>query len=122
MNTEQQILSHLRLTLNVENPNFEECWAEGYLAAQGNQPEQTNPFDEGSSEGIQWSEGWWAGFYGEEPIYDIETLQLSTLPSGEAANEPVWSKLDLKRWVERAGAIAATVAATALVGVLMDVI
>lgn len=121
-NEEHQILSHLRLQLNVNTPDFEECWVEGYLCAQANQSEQANPFDSYTSEAAQWSEGWWAGFYGEEPLYDIEAIKMSALPSGEAANEPQWIKRSLQKWVERVGAVAATVAATALIGIMMDVI
>jgi len=68
MNT---LLPDIKLRFNIEHPSFEECYAQGYESALLEMSEEENPFISGTKESEQWLEGWWAGFYGEQPIYDL---------------------------------------------------
>ena len=71
MDTTNEMLPYAKLRFNIEHPNFEECYAHGYEYGLKEIDESENPFAEGSKEFEQWQEGWIAGFYREEPIYDI---------------------------------------------------
>lgn len=68
---DEKILSDLKLRLDIDYPSYEECYAQGYEASLNSCLEEDNPFAEGSAEYAQWQEGWWAGFYGEEPLFDL---------------------------------------------------
>ncbi|WP_133130884.1 transmission trait enhancer LetE [Legionella yabuuchiae] len=71
MNTINEFVPYIKLKFNVEHPSFEACYAYGYECGLTNVSEENNPYKEGTREYEQWSDGWWAGFYKEEPIYDI---------------------------------------------------
>ena len=64
------LLPDLRLRFNIEHPTFEECYMFGYECAQIEISEHENPYRLGSKESDQWLEGWWAGFYGEQPMFE----------------------------------------------------
>lgn len=71
ISNDDAILSDLKLRLDIQYPSYEACYAQGYEASLASQTEENNPFVEGTSESVQWQEGWWAGFYGEVPLYDL---------------------------------------------------
>lgn len=71
MNDTTELLPHIKLRFNIEYPTFEECYAYGYECARVEVNEDENPYPYGSKESEQWSEGWWAGFYGEDAIASI---------------------------------------------------
>ena len=93
MNDMTALLPHIKLHFNIEHPSFEECYAYGYECALAEINEVANPYQMNSKESDQWLEGWWAGFYGEKPLYelvdDVEPLQVSL---HEAATEGVYSE------------------------------
>lgn len=64
-------LSIAKLQLSIDVPNLEEVWLEGYESAQFDQAETSNPYSKNSSEFQFWCDGWWAGFYGEEPLFNL---------------------------------------------------
>ena len=68
------LLSMLKLKLNIEHPSVEESYVYGYEAAKAGVEEEDNPFGGMTRESEHWSEGWWAGFYGEEPVFPIDAL------------------------------------------------
>ncbi|OGV36624.1 MAG: hypothetical protein A3E88_03235 [Legionellales bacterium RIFCSPHIGHO2_12_FULL_35_11] len=63
------LLSHLKLKFNIDHPNVEESYSYGYESALASVPEDANPFAAGTLENEQWNDGWWAGFYGEQPLF-----------------------------------------------------
>jgi hypothetical protein len=67
---EQNALSYAKLKLNVDVPDLDENWLDGYESAQHETPEESNPYQVGSAEYQQWNEGWWAGFFNEEKLFD----------------------------------------------------
>ncbi len=83
MNDTTELLPHIKLRFNIEHPSFEECYAYGYECALAEMGEEENPFHAGSREFEQWQDGWWAGFYGEEPLF---TLRDEAEPSATACN------------------------------------
>lgn len=64
------LLPHVKFQFDVNHPTLEECYLYGYECALANVDEEQNPYLASSKEGEQWLEGWWAGFYGETPLFD----------------------------------------------------
>jgi len=125
MNTDSQILPQLRLKLNVDNPNLEDVWTEGYEVSMAGGNEETNPYKSNSVEHEHWSQGWWAGFYGEEPLYTLSlepqeihasVADITQVKVQPAANASVWMHPSVKRWAKHVVRIAGAIAATAVVG------
>lgn len=71
MKAEHIIESHCRLIFNVATPSYEEAWLEGYDTCQQEQDSDLNPYSKNSSEYRYWNDGWWASFYGEEPLFTL---------------------------------------------------
>lgn len=89
MNDMTSLLPHIKLRFNIEHPSFEECYAHGYECAQGEISEAENPYRLNSKESDHWLEGWWAGFYGEQPLHEVtvsDAEEAKTIPT-EAAND-----------------------------------
>ena len=72
MNDTTALLPDIKLRFNIEHPSFEECYAYGYECALAEVAEEANPYREDSKESEQWVEGWWAGFYGEKSLYELD--------------------------------------------------
>lgn len=92
MNDTNVLLPHIKLRLNIDHPSYEECYAYGYECALAELDEESNPYREGSDECEHWLEGWWAGFYGEEPLYRLTEIQEAppAVDTAVAANEQVY--------------------------------
>lgn len=90
MSDTAELLSVLKLQLNVKHPGVEECYVYGYEAALAGMEEQDNPFRENTCEYGHWSDGWWSGFYGEEPLFSLnEAVESSQIAA--AANDHVYT-------------------------------
>src|SRR3990167_244408 len=88
MNDTANLLSLLRLKFNIEKPTLEESYVYGYEAAKAGIGEGENPFCVHTSENEHWSDGWWAGFYGEEPLFVMDELSsAATMDEASAAND-----------------------------------
>ncbi len=74
MNDTTALLPHIKLRFNIDHPSYEECYLFGYECAVLEVAEEDNPFQEGSQEAEQWLEGWWAGIYGEKPLFYMNSL------------------------------------------------
>jgi len=61
-----------QLKLHVEVPDLDETWLDGYESGLYEKPEESNPYQMGTSEYEAWTEGWWAGFYKEEPLFNTD--------------------------------------------------
>ncbi len=72
MSTTTTLLSMLQLKFNIDHPSVEESYVYGYEAAKAGVEEDNNPFSPATREGELWAEGWWAGFYGEEPLFTLD--------------------------------------------------
>ena len=110
MNDTTALLPHIKLRFNIEHPNYEECYLFGYECALADVSEEDNPFRQGSREAEQWLEGWWAGIYGEEPLFDMTEINDQTAYYEVAANdqEYVHRHSFLSLVLEISGAIAAS--------------
>ncbi|KTD28039.1 hypothetical protein [Legionella maceachernii] len=120
MNDTTTLLPHIKLRFNIEHPSLEECYSFGYECAVAELGEEENPFHENSKEYEQWQEGWWAGFYGEKPLFE-PTEKAEALPSvnDEAANEHIYpfiTSLVNSNLLANVLKITGAIAATAVVG------
>ncbi|MGQ3891567.1 transmission trait enhancer LetE [Legionella sp. CNM-4043-24] len=118
MNDMNVLLPHIKLRLNIDHPTFEECYAYGYECAVAEVAEEENPFAEGSEEHEQWAEGWWAGFYGEEPLFPLKEAGVEESPVTEnlvAANEQEYHPF-LDKVLEKCLNLTGALVATAIVG------
>lgn len=68
------LLPYLKLHLNVNCPTVEECYVHGYESALAEIDESENPYPVGTRSHEHWQEGWWAGFYGDAPCFDLNDL------------------------------------------------
>ncbi|MBA2657579.1 MAG: transmission trait enhancer LetE [Tatlockia sp.] len=121
MNDTTELLSHIKLRFNIDHPSYEDCYLYGYDCAVAELIEEENPFPEGSAEYLQWQEGWWAGFYGETPIFNpAEEADIALEPAAhEAANDhayPFISNLVNSQVLINILKITGAIAATAVVG------
>ena len=93
MNDMTALLPHIKLRFNIEHPTFEDCYTYGYECALAEINEEANPFQLNSKESDQWLEGWWAGFYGEKPLYESVDDFASEAQTNhyDAANDSIYS-------------------------------
>jgi hypothetical protein len=68
---EKQVLAFLKLKLQIDTPNLEEIWLEGYDCAKASPDEERNPYLACSQEFNHWEDGWWAGCYGQAALFDL---------------------------------------------------
>ncbi|BCA96738.1 transmission trait enhancer LetE [Legionella antarctica] len=115
MNDTTALLPHIKLRFNIDHPSYEECYLFGYECAILEVTEEDNPFREGSQEAEQWLEGWWAGAYGEKPLFDMSSLEEEELKEVRiekviAANDQQYCQKNsfLSLVFEISGAIAAS--------------
>lgn len=124
MYTTKDVLPHLRLRFNIEHPGFEECYQDGFQAAQSNLLDDENPYQEGSSEHQYWSEGWWAGFYDEEAALSDEVVQAQADTPAyfnqKAANEDDFGRSEVVVWATRVAKIAGVIAVAVAAFELLD--
>lgn len=116
MDDTTMVLPDVKLRFNIENPNPEECYGYGYECAQTGIAEDCNPYRKGSAASEQWIEGWWAGFYGEESIFNSPILANESVNIDPmAANDQVYhEKLD--NFFIRLLEISGVIAVSAIVG------
>ena len=101
----------LTLILNKQTFDLEVVWMEGYAHGDINLPETFNPYSQESSEYYYWSEGWEAGFYGDEPLfpeYQVDLDYITKLSSEGVTGKKNLNNLD--NWLLGCGAIVGTVA------------
>lgn len=67
-----KMLPDIKLRFNIEHPSLEEAYVFGYECARSELGENENPFPADSLESEHWSNGWWAGFYDEEPAFVLD--------------------------------------------------
>jgi len=116
MNDTTSVLPHVKLQFNIEHPSIEECYSFGYECSQAELDESENPFAVGTCEHNQWSDGWWAGFYGEEPLFNLVTqTHEEQAPVQVAANDKAYQD-SIGKWLLKAIEITGVIAVSAVVG------
>lgn len=120
MNDISTLLPDLKLRFNIEHPSFEECYAYGYECALEEVSEEDNPYPLNSKESEQWLEGWWAGLYGEQPLYELgDYVSKSTMTDIPAAANDHSYHESFGNLMTKIIEITGVLAATAFVGYQM---
>lgn len=117
--SENEILPHLKLRMNIQHPDFEDCYLDGYDSALNDMTEEANPFPIGSNEHQYWVDGWWDGFYGEEALFSKEKLEDKEGFKEEAANDTYFQSITSlfnETLVSNILKITGIIAATAVMG------
>ncbi len=81
----QNTLAEAKLLFEIQHPTYDSVWLEGYDYAVAQGEEDDNPYEHGSREYQFWADGWWAGCYGEQPLFDLA----GNTPARDAAGSPV---------------------------------
>ena len=115
MNNVDQFVADLRLKFNVENPNIEECYVDGYSSALSEMNESDNPYPAESKAAEHWLEGWWDGLYGKQPLFSLSDSIENSILDVKAANENVFHEC-FDKWLIKILEISGVIAVSALVG------
>lgn len=115
MNELTTVLPHLKFRFHLEHPTLEECYAYGYECALADVSEDDNPYRLGSPEREQWLEGWWAGFYNEQPLFNIEADVEQGEQHAGAANDVLYHQSH-ENYFLRVLEIAGVIAVSAIIG------
>lgn len=117
-------LAYAQLKLHVDVPNLEETWLDGYQSGFHDKPEEGNPYPMGTAEYELWTEGWWSGFYQEQPLFSLDgsTAPQVTTAANEVKIEQVVVKKDnaTRKYIVRTIEILGALLAAALVYQLAD--
>lgn len=131
MKTTNEMLPYVRLRFNIENPGFEECYIDGYESCKLEIDELDNPFEPLSAESEYWSQGWWDKFYGNEPLFQFNTIEQGELEGAyqdKASNDAAFygdakTNLSIRRSrMTMVAKVAAMVAASFLSYQVIDLI
>lgn len=119
MNDATVLLPHIKLNLNIAYPSFEESYVFGYECAKAELSEQDNPYQEDTNNSNAWLEGWWDGFYGNEPAVSLMEDEVLLTPSTEkAANDNTYHAIEsfieshadfFEKFIKISSALVATV-------------
>lgn len=116
MDDVMKVLPDIQLRFNIDHPSIEETYWYGYECASADLTEDINPFKSGSIESEHWTEGWWAGFYGEKPAFEHPLLvnkpDVQTEPS---ANDQVYYE-HLEHFIVKFLEISGVLVLSAIVG------
>ena len=125
MDATKEILPYLKLRLELEHPDLEDCWTEGFKHASRDGEQVDNPYKIGTVEAEYWEQGWWAGFY-EEPSWSPKRLTVANegnftrVALTQAANEPNWTSDKIRRWTSNVIKVASIVAVTVAAFEMLD--
>lgn len=114
MSGHAELLPHIKFQFDLKHPTLEECYIFGYECALANIEEEANPYEATSKEGEQWVEGWWAGFYGEEPLFDWHNLDEHDIL--DADNDGHYVEEGHESYLTRVLEIAGVIAVSAILG------
>lgn len=108
------LLPHIKFQFDLRHPTLEECYIFGYECALAQVDEDANPYRPLTQESEQWTEGWWAGFYGEEPLFDWHHLEDREILDAE--NDSQYTESSSESYLTRVLEIAGVIAVSAILG------
>lgn len=116
MSEHNDVLPHVKLHFNLAHPNLEECYSYGYLCAVSEVSHDENPYKANTKEADQWSEGWWAGFYQEDPLFTEEDAVSSPEDTDlTAVNDTFFTEIR-ESYLTKVLEIASVIAVSAILG------
>lgn len=114
MNDNTNLLPHLKLLLTIDHPSYEDSYCFGYECAEAFMNEEENPYVQGTEEHNHWLEGWWAGYYGEEPLFKLTGVNEPDVAL-TAANDKAYH-FDYSVFIANVLKITGALTATAVLG------
>lgn len=109
MSTDKYAESHVKLQLNASLHDVEDCWRQGYEQSANEVDESANPYQAGSKAHQYWQDGWWAAFYGEEPLFEqaeVAVNQAVTLhDQQQCVEQSTPQNIVWRRFLQAAGAL-----------------
>lgn len=116
MNDATVLLPYIKFKINLDHPSIEESYVFGYECAQADLSENENPFQENTEASNAWVEGWWDGFYGEEPLFNLNVPEEEKmdLAANDQSYHPIESFIEshasfFEKFIKISSALAATV-------------
>ena len=94
----ENILADLRLKMQIENPDYEDCYVDGYACGLAQFSEEDSPYSSDSIEGQYWSEGWWNAFYEEKPLFSLDgvnPVQAQPIPEEHRVSDFIITFLEI---------------------------
>ena len=116
MNELTDVVPDIKFRFHVEHPTLEECYAYGYESALADVQEDDNPYAVSSHNNEQWLEGWWAGFYEDQPLFAFDAEHPE---DGSAELKPANDHSfhdTCENYLLRALEIASVIAVSAIIG------
>lgn len=111
-----RVLPDIQLQFNIDHPSIEESYGYGYECATADLGEEANPYKLGTIESDHWIEGWWAGFYGEEPSFSNPLLtDPQIVQSDDSANDHIYYE-HLEQFIVKFLEISGVLVLSAIVG------
>ena len=112
-----KVLPDIQLRFNINHPSVEESYWCGYECASAELAEEANPFKLGTLESDHWIEGWWAGFYGEEPTFSHPLIaeKQQALSTDVSANDHIYYE-HLESFIVKFLEISGVLVLSAIVG------
>jgi hypothetical protein len=101
----------LALILSKQTFELEVIWMDGFAHGQLDLADNFNPYAGGTRERYYWSEGWEAGFYGQEPLFPDFSIDLDSVIQLTAKRDDRskgTKKMD--NWMFGLGAVVGTMA------------
>jgi len=109
MNDMQALLPYLKLRFNIDHPSYEDSYVFGYECGCNLLKEEENPFPLDSEAHEHWLEGWWAGVYGEEPLFKLAQEEEAVIAANDKAYHFDYKHL-IVNFLKITGALTATAA------------
>ncbi len=127
----QELETYLRFLKSIQKPDLEGVWLDGRDCAEHQLSLRDNPYSKDSKEHLYWNEGWWAGFYEEEPLSLLSestsvvtdnNKTLSNIMSKKAINNSISKGIKIiSEWVEDISFIAGTFMTGFIIYELVDI-
>ncbi|NCT57615.1 MAG: transmission trait enhancer LetE [Legionella sp.] len=116
MNELMDVMPDIKFRFHVDYPTLEECYAYGYESARAGVSEDENPYGVTSHNYEQWSEGWWAGFYEDQPLFTFDAEHPEDNAAAlTSANDDAFYETS-GNYLLRALEIASVIAVSAILG------
>ena len=90
--------SHLKMVLSIQSPSLEVAWMEGYAYGQNDFKDSVNPYQQETTVYQYWSEGWEAGFYGEEAMFPEYAIEIESKTEEIAENVTAINSTGFEKW------------------------
>lgn len=108
--TEKENDSHLKMFISIQSPSLEVAWMEGYAYGENDFKDSVNPYQQASTVYQYWSEGWEAGFYGEQAMFPEYAIEIEPKTEELSENVTVINSTSFQKWFYIVGTVVGSAA------------